>query len=194
MQKWNERREKKGKHSRRYRTVVARGGEMKSRTMHAVPLSRLNITLYSVDAINSLEKCAIRLHSYVSLNNLSASRAICHGMMTHIRALPCRVASSRTSRDCRSRNNAIMSGFRWLIWKIVQQKKNFCNSLSLFLLLYSYIFCFIASYFQTLFYIFLLFYDFAYWKIQLPFLGFRQSDICVATEFAILNREFSIYY
>lgn len=36
----------------------SRGGEMKSRTVQAAPLSRLNITLYSVDAINSLEKCA----------------------------------------------------------------------------------------------------------------------------------------
>lgn len=48
-----------------YLIATARVGKMKSRTMQTALLSRLNITLYSVDAINSLEKCAIRLRSYM---------------------------------------------------------------------------------------------------------------------------------
>lgn len=65
-----------------------------------VPLSRLNITLYSVDAINSLEKCAIRL---------LASGAACPWITYQLRAqfatdwwrihVLCRVVSRREARE-----------------------------------------------------------------------------------------------
>lgn len=69
--KWNEKRSSGG----------PRCSEMKSRTVHAAgnrALSRLNITLYSVErrAINNVEKCAYSR----TLNRLSNSVLICHGI------------------------------------------------------------------------------------------------------------------